>query len=361
MDVFNTDYLVLYFMSISTLPLPVAASLLAAIVALRVILITHKERVSAYFMGAFFGLLALQTIFIAYKYNYFYEVLGFIQPITAMLVCPSAYLAFQSLKESERATLNKRWRRHSILPILALLFIGFGLDQYMPIDLVIFASFITYIYLFFCEVVLGSERFESFGTEVASKLQSAQLAVLTLIVLILLFDSLLFFNFQYLSGLYTQTIVISGSILLIISSSLLLMTPWDLTNLSGFISLDNNQDTAISRVEREDYLTFERLNTLMIERRLYLDPSINITRVSKLLVLPTRRVSNAVNRVGRKNFSQYINQLRVKEACSLLENNELSVTDIMFQAGFQTKSSFNREFLNYTKQSPSAYRKSKLL
>jgi len=89
----------------------------------------------------------------------------------------------------------------------------------------------------------------------------------------------------------------------------------------------------------------------------YLDPNISISRIARQLQLPTRAISSAVNRTQSRNFSQFINQYRVQTACELLTTTDHPVTEIMFNAGFQTKSTFNREFLAVTGQSPSSYRR----
>ena len=54
--------------------------------------------------------------------------------------------------------------------------------------------------------------------------------------------------------------------------------------------------------------------------------------------------------------SQYINRLRVQEACRLLAGSDMSVTQVIYAAGFNTKSNFNREFTRNTGQTPSAWR-----
>jgi AraC-like DNA-binding protein len=72
--------------------------------------------------------------------------------------------------------------------------------------------------------------------------------------------------------------------------------------------------------------------------------------------VPARTISGAGNRVARKNVSQYINDHRIAEACRLLRETDISVTSAMFEAGFQTKSNFNREFRRVTSLSPAAWR-----
>ncbi len=54
---------------------------------------------------------------------------------------------------------------------------------------------------------------------------------------------------------------------------------------------------------------------------------------------------------------QYVNRLRINLACQLLMNNaDLSITDICFDVGFSNISNFNRQFLALKGMSPSRFR-----
>ena len=55
-------------------------------------------------------------------------------------------------------------------------------------------------------------------------------------------------------------------------------------------------------------------------------------------------------------FVQYVNRLRINLACQLLMSDELSVTDICYQVGFNNLSNFNRQFLLLKQMSPSRWR-----
>lgn len=54
---------------------------------------------------------------------------------------------------------------------------------------------------------------------------------------------------------------------------------------------------------------------------------------------------------------QYLIRLRVRRACELLQRDELSVTQIALQVGFQDSNYFSRQFRASTGSSPSEYRK----
>ncbi|BAN26450.1 AraC family transcriptional regulator [Caballeronia insecticola] len=55
-------------------------------------------------------------------------------------------------------------------------------------------------------------------------------------------------------------------------------------------------------------------------------------------------------------FIQYVNRLRINLACQLLMADELSVTDICYQVGFNNLSNFNRQFLLLKQMSPTRWR-----
>ncbi len=56
-------------------------------------------------------------------------------------------------------------------------------------------------------------------------------------------------------------------------------------------------------------------------------------------------------------FNDYINSLRISEACRLLTNTDLSITHISEQVGFNTLRTFHRAFFKQLNTSPSEYRR----
>ena len=62
------------------------------------------------------------------------------------------------------------------------------------------------------------------------------------------------------------------------------------------------------------------------------------------------------NRLGIR-FNDYINSLRISEACRFLLNTDLNVTEISELVGFNTLRTFNRAFTKQIGASPTEYRK----
>ncbi|MEY9722861.1 AraC-like DNA-binding protein [Sinorhizobium fredii] len=106
----------------------------------------------------------------------------------------------------------------------------------------------------------------------------------------------------------------------------------------------------------KDSEVLDRIDHLLAEQRLSRDENLTLSRLARRAGVPARLISGAVNRLARKNVSQYINDFRIAEACRLLRGTDMPVTAAMLESGFQTKSNFNREFRRVTSLSPASWR-----
>jgi AraC-like DNA-binding protein len=79
------------------------------------------------------------------------------------------------------------------------------------------------------------------------------------------------------------------------------------------------------------------------ERQLYKrDGGVTLEQAGRIMVIPARQISQAINRIYGSSFSQYLNDCRVKVAQDLLrQNQDMPITTLMLEAGFSTKSNFN--------------------
>ena len=96
----------------------------------------------------------------------------------------------------------------------------------------------------------------------------------------------------------------------------------------------------------------------MENERPYTQGNVKIVDIAKRLNIPARYLSEVVNQKFGYSFPKYLNSYRVQEAKKLLSmSDELPITEVMLNAGFSTKSSFNSEFKRIVGVSPSVYRK----
>ena len=59
------------------------------------------------------------------------------------------------------------------------------------------------------------------------------------------------------------------------------------------------------------------------------------------------------------SFSDYVHKVKISRACYLLRNDEGSIAQIAFKCGYESSSSFNRNFRQIVGCSPTEYREKK--
>ncbi len=58
-----------------------------------------------------------------------------------------------------------------------------------------------------------------------------------------------------------------------------------------------------------------------------------------------------------KTFTEFVSQIRIHQACQLLQDTDYSISEIAFQCGFQNLSYFNRSFKKYQRETPKEFRR----
>src|SRR5262249_37719604 len=86
---------------------------------------------------------------------------------------------------------------------------------------------------------------------------------------------------------------------------------------------------------------------------------LSLTRVAKAANIHPNYLSEKFKRVTGLNFVEYVARTRFTEACRLLHNGDLRLSEIAFTAGFQSLSQFNRVFKRLSGKSPTQYRAAK--
>jgi AraC-like DNA-binding protein len=114
----------------------------------------------------------------------------------------------------------------------------------------------------------------------------------------------------------------------------------------------------LSAAEIEEYHI--ALLSLLERDKLYLNADLTMQDLSEKMQLPTKVISQVINQESGKSFFDFINTYRCEEAKKLINSSDPRVTilEILYEAGFNSKSSFNKEFKKLTGSTPSEYRKS---
>jgi AraC-like DNA-binding protein len=102
----------------------------------------------------------------------------------------------------------------------------------------------------------------------------------------------------------------------------------------------------------------ERLRAIMDNERPYIDPEVSLSALAARMEVAPYRLSQAINENSGKNFSEFINGYRVEEVKRLIAGagrEGFTLLDIAFEAGFNSKPTFNKVFKRMTGLTPSRY------
>ena len=107
-------------------------------------------------------------------------------------------------------------------------------------------------------------------------------------------------------------------------------------------------------------LIASKLERAMTEDKLFLQDNLSLNKLSEAICETENHISETLSQFLNTKFFQFVNGFRVEEAKKALEDRDKLITNIAFEVGFNSKSTFNTAFKKMVGYSPSAYRNSLL-
>ncbi|MGR5143070.1 helix-turn-helix domain-containing protein [Photobacterium sp. DNB23_23_1] len=104
----------------------------------------------------------------------------------------------------------------------------------------------------------------------------------------------------------------------------------------------------------------EILEDYVKAKKPYLDSELTLGSLAEMLNIPKHHLTETLNRKLEKNFYSYINEYRLEDLKNLLldhQNASQSILTLAYQAGFNSKTTFNNFFKKSTRMTPSQFRK----
>ncbi len=122
------------------------------------------------------------------------------------------------------------------------------------------------------------------------------------------------------------------------------------------LSTERKIKSKISKGKKQEIIS--EIKEIILKEKLYLNPNLKIKNFAKRLHLPEKELSIIINDLIGKNFSSFINEFKINEACILLAEKNTKISDIPFKVGFFSRSAFNYTFKEFKDQTPTKYRNS---
>ena len=113
-------------------------------------------------------------------------------------------------------------------------------------------------------------------------------------------------------------------------------------------------------IDDEKNKQIDYLKAFMITNEPYLDSSLTIQDLAEQLKMPIKDLSALINLYMNQHFFDFINEYRIEKAKKILKDpsqKDLTVLEILYEVGFNSKSSFSTYFKKYTGATPTEFRK----
>ena len=104
----------------------------------------------------------------------------------------------------------------------------------------------------------------------------------------------------------------------------------------------------------------KEVKDLMEKEKLYKNPDLTLPMLAKKLKLSANTLSQVLNGYCGQTFYNFVNSYRLEEVVSMMRDpkfDDKSVLELLLEAGFKSKSTFNPIFKKWTGKTPSEYRK----
>lgn len=131
------------------------------------------------------------------------------------------------------------------------------------------------------------------------------------------------------------------------------------------LTLDSQQNkTQLEKLESQnDYVDYKdevsiRLIEYMDSEKPFLNPELSLQELADKLNVSRHQLSAAINKQQNMNFYVFVNKYRVGEVKKLMtnpKNKHFKLISLAYDAGFNSKASFNRIFKQITGTTPSEY------
>jgi AraC-like DNA-binding protein len=118
-----------------------------------------------------------------------------------------------------------------------------------------------------------------------------------------------------------------------------------------------NQD---NKNHEDDIPEIKVLKTYMVNKKPYLNPSLNIEDLASQINLAARDLSVLINNHLNQHFFDFVNGYRIRNAMEILQDanqKNLTILEVLYDVGFNSKSSFNTAFKKHTGTTPTEFRR----
>lgn len=177
----------------------------------------------------------------------------------------------------------------------------------------------------------------------------------TVIWLISYIQNLLGFPYEI-----TFSIVILSLVLLLFWLGYFMIPKYDLFQLAAYEEEEFTKNEVNKKLSSKTDAYYQNLLKVMNHDKLYTDTDLTLKDLFEHLGISGGYLSQIINERTKNTFFEFVNSYRIKVVKKKLISTEYkryAIMGIALESGFKSKSTFNTVFKEYTRLTPSAYKK----
>jgi AraC-like DNA-binding protein len=298
-------------------------------------------------------------ILLARKVSVYVRDIGHILNLSVFLIAPILFVHFKSLFIAQYKFTAREFY-HSI-PFIFLS--GFMIYQIVINRIINYVFYPTAIYLivllFIQNIIYFSLILKELNKIDNNNINQSKLKIYKFLLysaLILFILKLIIFVVWNILNYVAVCIFITGilfSIVFIIINSLILFSLENPDLLTGAFKYQNS-----SLAENELSTLMKNITDYFKEEKNFVDPLISLERLAKNLKMSDKLLSQVINQATNYNFNDFINGYRIKYVQKLMEEDQSKkILELAYDAGFNSKTTFNTAFKKFTNLTPREYKK----
>ncbi|MFM9908054.1 MAG: helix-turn-helix domain-containing protein [Chitinophagaceae bacterium] len=131
--------------------------------------------------------------------------------------------------------------------------------------------------------------------------------------------------------------------------------------ISTYVTKEDREKPVETNTDIQEKINF--LEGMMAAKEPFLDPDLTIRQLAEQMNLSQKELSALINHHMGKHFFDFINEFRIHKAMEILKNpakKEVTVLEILYEVGFNSKSSFNTAFKKHSELTPVEFRRHSL-
>lgn len=189
------------------------------------------------------------------------------------------------------------------------------------------------------DVAVKDKAIEKISNEYKIKKTQNSLLILTIVFLLLAAGSLIYFLIyrnKSLKKLYERNVELAQS-------------PF----VFELLNHEKNQTETDDPLKR----IFEKFVGLMESEKIYKEPNLTVNNIAKQINTNRNYLSNSIATYANTNFNNFINSYRIREAKRMiLQNSSLTLNEVMYACGFNSRTTFYMAFQKFTGMSPQQFK-----